>query len=74
MNQLPISAVGVLLVVALASGSGPDVSARETDMTFVVTSVGKGNGADLGGLKGADGHCLELARTADRRTPTGVPT
>ena len=30
-------------------------------MTFFVTSVGSGNGADLGGLAGADAHCQELA-------------
>jgi hypothetical protein len=34
------------------------------DMTFFVTSVGKGNGADLGGLEGADAHCNELAKAA----------
>ena len=33
-------------------------------MTFFVTSVGKGNGADLGGLEGADAHCLALAKAA----------
>src|SRR6185436_12110996 len=27
------------------------------EMTFFVTSTGKGNGADLGGLEGADAHC-----------------
>lgn len=30
-------------------------------MGFFVTSVGVGNGADLGGLAGADAHCQELA-------------
>ena len=34
------------------------------DMTFFVTSVGKGNGADLGGLEGADAHCQSLAKAA----------
>ena len=34
------------------------------DMTFFVTSVGKGNGADLGGLEGADAHCTALAKAA----------
>ena len=34
------------------------------DMTFFVTSVGKGNGADLGGLEGADAHCNALAKAA----------
>ena len=30
-------------------------------MTFFVTSVGGGNGANLGGLAGADAHCQKLA-------------
>jgi hypothetical protein len=30
-------------------------------MSFFITSVGSGNGADLGGLAGADEHCQELA-------------
>jgi hypothetical protein len=31
-------------------------------MSFFVTSAGKGNGADLGGLDGADAYCQALAR------------
>ncbi len=34
------------------------------DMTFFVTSVGPGKGADLGGLEGADRHCQALASAA----------
>jgi hypothetical protein len=34
-------------------------------MTFFVTSVGSGNGADLGGLAGADPHCQQLAEAVD---------
>ncbi|MEO8370804.1 MAG: lectin [Candidatus Solibacter sp.] len=33
-------------------------------MTFFVTSVGAGNGANLGGLAGADAHCQKLAAAA----------
>lgn len=33
-------------------------------MTFFVTSAGRGNGADLGGLAGADKHCQTLATSA----------
>ena len=33
-------------------------------MTFFVTSVGTGNGANLGGLEGADQHCQTLAEAA----------
>jgi hypothetical protein len=33
-------------------------------MSFFVTSVGSGKGADLGGLAGADAHCASLAEAA----------
>ena len=33
-------------------------------MTFFVTSVGLGDGANLGGLAGADSHCQKLAAAA----------
>lgn len=32
-----------------------------------MTSVGKGSGANLGGLEGADAHCLALARASGSR-------
>lgn len=31
-------------------------------MSFFITSVGSGNGANLGGLAGADAHCQNLAK------------
>jgi hypothetical protein len=54
-----ITAVGLLLWHPL-----PGVQAQQTDMTFFVTSVGSGKGADLGGLQGADQHCQALAQAA----------
>lgn len=33
------------------------------EMSFFITSVGSGDGANLGGLDGADGHCLTLAQS-----------
>ena len=33
-------------------------------MSFFITSVGPGNGANLGGLAGADQHCETLAKAA----------
>ena len=48
----------VLLLVALGSSA---VLAQDAPMTFFITSVGSGNGADLGGLEGADRHCQALA-------------
>jgi hypothetical protein len=38
--------------------------AQQATMTFFVTSVGAGKGADLGGLAGADRHCQSLAQSA----------
>src|SRR5690349_22532650 len=40
------------------------IAQAQQDMTFFVTSVGKGNGANLGGLEGADAHCNALAKAA----------
>ena len=55
----------VLAAVALTglSLSAP-AQAQQANMSFFVTSVGKGNGADLGGLAGADAHCQALAKAA----------
>ncbi len=36
----------------------------QNQMTFFVTSIGLGKGADLGGLSGADAHCQKLASAA----------
>lgn len=48
----------LLLPLSLAGGA---LAQQSDDMTFFVTSAGSGNGADLGGLEGADRHCQELA-------------
>src|SRR5258708_37936119 len=64
--------------LALAQEPAPRNTALQHPMTFFVTSVGMGKGADLGGLAGADAHCLALAtalgggnhtRHADLSTP-----
>jgi hypothetical protein len=49
-----------LASLALAAG----VQAQSSEMTFFVTSVGSGKGADFGGLAGADRHCQTLAAAA----------
>ncbi len=68
MSFSRISAGGILFSVAVVgTGMTAAVQAQQTDMTFFVTSVGKGNGADLGGLDGADAHCAALAKAAPRR-------
>jgi len=47
--------------VALAALAFSCSVAAQAEMTFFVTSVGMGKGADLGGLAGADAHCQQLA-------------
>ncbi|MFC7518816.1 hypothetical protein ACFQUU_27785 [Herbaspirillum sp. GCM10030257] len=52
-------------VMMLAGCAGMDSSRSSAgDMTFFVSSVGPGKGADLGGLEGADRHCQSLAQAA----------
>jgi hypothetical protein len=51
------------LVLVSFSLSAP-AQAQQTAMTFFITSIGPGNGADLGGLEGADRHCQALAQAA----------
>jgi hypothetical protein len=38
--------------------------AQDNQMSFFITSAGPGNGANLGGLEGADAHCASLAEAA----------
>ena len=58
-TRLPILA-SALLSVALCVGA----QAQQANMSFFVTSIGSGKGADLGGLAGADRHCQQLAQAA----------
>src|SRR5712691_11492370 len=65
MSFSRISAGGILFSVAVVgTGMTAAVQAQQADMTFFVTSVGKGNGADLGGLEVTDAHCAALAKAA----------
>jgi hypothetical protein len=56
-------AVVIASLCALGATSLPAAS-DATNMSFFVTSVGKGDGANLGGLEGADAHCNALAKAA----------
>jgi hypothetical protein len=56
-------ASAVLLVGVAGSAQAQQVP-QAPNMTFFVTSVGSGKGADLGGLAGADAHCQTLAAAA----------
>lgn len=55
------------LLIAIAAFAGTmlvPAQAQDTSMSFFITSVGSGKGADLGGLEGADAHCAQLAEAA----------
>jgi len=53
-----------MLGSSLAVAQQPQGKQPPPPMSFFITSVGKGNGADLGGLAGADQHCQMLAAAA----------
>ncbi len=56
-NATLVAAAGSVLAISAAI-------AQDDEMSFFVTSTGLGDGADLGGLEGADAHCQELAESA----------
>jgi hypothetical protein len=65
VNRRNRSVAPILVFMFLAGASLTAAAQTGTnDMTFFVTSAGKGKGADLGGLEGADAHCLALAKQA----------
>jgi hypothetical protein len=46
------------------------LNSQENEMSFFITSVGSGDGANIGGLAGADAHCATLASAAGSRGKT----
>jgi hypothetical protein len=60
MNRTTVFASVALVSLGLAAGAW----AQQNNMSFFITSVGSGKGADLGGLEGADRHCQQLAQAA----------
>ena len=57
------ASVGVLALTGLSSVAQQQ-SEEPPEMGFFITSVGIGDGANLGGLAGADAHCQALADAA----------
>lgn len=58
MKMNRILASGLTLLMATAA------SAQDQNMSFFITSVNPGDGANLGGIEGADAHCSALAEAA----------
>ena len=61
MSISKATVMGIGLTAALISA---DALAQDEPMSFFITSENPGNGADLGGLEGADAHCDSLAEAA----------
>jgi len=54
----------ILLVAGCVDQTTQPDTPETNEMTFFITSKGLGNGADLGGLAGADSQCQILAESA----------
>lgn len=61
---------GLAAVMAAASYAAVAQQQAPQPMSFFVTSTGLGDGANLGGLAGADAHCQSLAAAAGRGDST----
>src|SRR5262245_52575384 len=59
-----LSIIATTLALLLNGGMAVAQRGPATNMSFFVTSVGKGDGGNLGGLSGADAHCFKLAAAA----------
>lgn len=63
MKHLTWAVATAVVMAAGAHGVGAQGAAQaDPRMSFFITSVGTGNGANLGGLAGADAHCQNLAK------------
>ncbi len=68
MKTIKLSLISNLAALLLFSAVAQ--AAGEHPMGFFVTSKSIGNGADLGGLEGADAHCAKLAQAAGTKGRT----
>lgn len=76
MRFLPVVLASLAATTVLpphAAAQGTPVAAPQppAPMTFFITSAGKGDGANLGGLAGADAHCAALADATKASLPPG---
>lgn len=67
MNKKLMLASAIAIATAATFST---INSQENEMSFFITSVGSGDGANLGGLAGADAHCATLAAAAGSRGKT----
>ena len=63
-HPIVLRVLAPVVLLTLGAGAQAQTASSGANMTFFVTSVGPGKGADLGGLEGADRHCQSLASAA----------
>lgn len=63
-RMVAVTALMAPMVLGHVSASGQAQQPPPQPMGFFITSVGPGNGGNLGGLAGADKHCQALAAAA----------
>ena len=64
MSHLRLVLIGSMVSILSTSPAFAQEGAEKEKMNFFLTSVGVGDGADLGGIAGADAHCQSLAAAA----------
>ena len=61
MTHMKSLSAGLALSAALGIGLTVVQAQNTPNLSFFITSAGSGNGANLGGIAGADAHCQKLA-------------
>lgn len=61
MKKILSGVLAVTSMICATESSAQPGGQNQQPMSFFITSVGPGNGANLGGLDGADAHCQMLA-------------
>ena len=70
MNRTLIFSSAALLA---AAASFTSVNSQQNEMSFFITSVGSGDGANLGGLSGADATASSSLRLRAQAAKPGGP-
>ena len=65
------AAVALTIIAPDLQAQNPPAAAQPAPPSFFITSAGKGDGANLGGIAGADAHCKALADASNVALPAG---
>jgi hypothetical protein len=63
-NIISRASFGLVAAASFAVLAAQPAQAQSADTSFFLTSIGIGNGGNLGGLAGADNYCQTLAQAA----------